>query len=282
MILVTGATGNVGGHVVSQLLDRGVAVRALTRDPAAASLPDGVEAVRGDLADPASLDAALDGVETVFLLWPTLAADHAAAAAVERIAGRARRVVYVSARGVSDDLERAPGSILGSHAYLERLIRGAGVEWTFLRPGGFAVNTLLWAPEIRATGVVRRSHGAAGRALIHERDIATVGVLALTEDGHAGAAYELTGPETLTQAEQVAAIGEAIGRPVRWEEVPPENTLRDLVANGMPAAMAESIVAAHNAMVTSPETTTATFEKVTGVPATPFRQWAIDHADDFR
>lgn len=221
MILVTGATGNVGRQTVSQLLDAGTDVRALTRDPASAALPEGVEAVRGDLADPASLDAALDGVESVFLVWPTLSADDSAAAAVARIAAYARRVVYVSARGVSDDLERAPGSILGSHAYLERLIRPSGLEWTFLRPGGFAANTLMWAAQIRGTGAVRWVHGTAARSLIHERDIAAVGVRTLTGTGHGGAAYELTGPQTLTQIEQVAAIGEAIGRPVRWEELSP-------------------------------------------------------------
>ncbi|WP_406311773.1 NAD(P)H-binding protein [Streptosporangium sp. NBC_01639] len=282
MILVTGATGNVGRQTVSQLLDAGTDVRALTRDPASAALPEGVEAVRGDLADPASLDAALDGVESVFLVWPTLSADDSAAAAVARIAAYARRVVYVSARGVSDDLERAPGSILGSHAYLERLIRPSGLEWTFLRPGGFAANTLMWAAQIRGTGAVRWVHGTAARSLIHERDIAAVGVRTLTGTGHGGAAYELTGPQTLTQIEQVAAIGEAIGRPVRWEELSPETARQQLVGQGMPAPMAEGIISAHAQMAALPETVTSTVEEVTGAPATPYHRWAADHADDFR
>ncbi|WP_326825951.1 SDR family oxidoreductase [Streptosporangium sp. NBC_01756] len=241
MILVTGATGNVGRQAVSQLLDAGADVRALTRDPASAALPEGVEAVRGDLADPASLDAALDGVESVLLVWPTLSADDSAAATVERIAAHARRVVYVSARGVSDDLERAPGSILGSHAYLERLIRPSGLEWTFLRPGGFAANTLMWAAQIRDTGAVRWVHGTAARSLIHERDIAAVGVRTLTGAGHGGAAYELTGPQTLTQIEQVAAIGEAIGRPVRWEELSPETARRRDAEGSEPTRPARAV-----------------------------------------
>ncbi|MFC4591071.1 NAD(P)H-binding protein [Sphaerisporangium corydalis] len=283
MILVTGATGNVGRHVVSLLLDAGREVRALTRDPGSARLPKGAEVVRGDLADPSTLGAALDGAESVFLVWPTLSADHAAPATIEALAGRARRVVYLSGRGVrDDDLAPEPGSILGSHVAVERLIRRFAGEWTFLRPGGFAANTLMWAAQIRDTGVVRWAHGGASRALIHERDIAASGVIALTGAGHDGAAYELTGPRTLTQIEQVTAIGQAIGRPVRWEELPHATVVRELLGQGWPAAVAEGVLSAHAGMVAVPETTTSTVEKLTGAPATPFESWARDHAADFR
>ncbi|MER5646058.1 NAD(P)H-binding protein [Streptosporangium sp. NPDC002524] len=292
MILVTGATGKVGGQAVSQLLDAGAAVRALARDPASAALPEGAEVVRGDLADPATLDNALDGVEAVFLVWPTLSADHAAPATVKAIAGHARRIVYLSAQGVPDPApgvpEPDPDSILGSHVLMERLIERSGLEWTFLRPGGFAANTLMWASQIRDTGTVRWIHGAASRALIHERDIAAAGVSVLTGTGtgtvtgHAGARYVLSGPEPLTQIEQVTAIGEAIGRPVRWEELSPEVARRGLLDQGWPPAVAEEMVDAYAQMVTSPEPVTSTVRELTGRPATPFRQWAADHADDFR
>ncbi|MDH2427484.1 NAD(P)H-binding protein [Sphaerisporangium sp. TRM90804] len=282
MILVTGATGNVGRHVVSQLLDAGAAVRALTRDPASARLPGGAEVVRGDLGDPGSLDAALEGVASVFLVWPTLSADRAAPAVVEAIAKRAGHVVYVSANGTSADQEGVPGSILGSHAFLERLIEESGARWTLLRPSGFATNTLLWAPRIRATGVVRGAHGKAARSLIHERDIAAVGVRALTEDGHAGLRYVLTGPETVTMAEQVTLIGEAVGRPARWEELTRREAHREMVAEGWPASTAEEVLDAHAAMAASPEPVTSTVRDVLGRPAATFRQWAVDHAADFR
>ncbi len=287
MILVTGATGKVGGQAVSRLLDAGVAVRALTRDPASAILPEGAEVVRGDLADPATLGDALDGVESVFLVWPTLSADHAAPATIEAIAGHARRIVYVSARGVPDPApgapEQDPGSILGSHALVERLIERSGLEWTFLRPDGFAANTLMWASQIRETGTVRWIHGAASRALIHEGDIAAAGVSVLTGTGtgHAGARYVLSGPETLTQVEQVTVIGEAVGRPVRWEELSPEVALRGLLDQGWPPAAAEEMIDAYAQMVTSPAPATSTVEELTGRPATPFRRWAADHAGDF-
>jgi uncharacterized protein YbjT (DUF2867 family) len=281
MILVTGATGNVGRHAVAQLLDAGVAVRALTRDPASADLPTGVEIVGGDLADPASLHTALEGIESVFLVWPTLSADHAAPATISTIAEHARHIVYLSARGVSDEVEQDPGTILGSHARIERLIERSGPEWTFLRPGGFAVNTLMWASQIRDTGVVRWVHGKAARALIHERDIAAVGARALTGEGHGRAKYVLTGPETLTQIDQVRTIGEAIDRPARWEELAPKTARQEMVAQGWPASVAEAILDAHAQMVASPESVTSTVEKITGVPATSFHQWAIDHAHDF-
>ncbi|MER5622040.1 NAD(P)H-binding protein [Streptosporangium sp. NPDC002544] len=282
MILVTGATGKVGGQAVAQFLGAGAAVRALARDPASARLPEGAEVVRGDLADPGSLDAALDGVDSVFLVWPTLAADHAAPATIERITEHARRVVYLSARGTSDAPGQDPNSILGSHALIEGLIERSGAEWTFLRPGGFAANTLMWAAQIRGTGVVRWVHGAATRPLIHERDIAAAGVSVLTGTGHAGARYVLTGPEALTQVEQVTAIGEAIGRPTRWEELAPEIALRELLDQGWPAAAAEGIIDGHARMAATPESTTSTVEELTGAPATPFRRWVADHADDFR
>jgi uncharacterized protein YbjT (DUF2867 family) len=116
------------------------------------------------------------------------------------------------------------------HADIERLIERTGLAWTFLRASGFATNALWWAPQIRADGVVRAPYGAAVRSSIHERDIAAVAVRALTGDGHAGAQHLLTGPQALTQVEQVRAIGEAIGRPLRYEEIARETARQQLLA----------------------------------------------------
>jgi uncharacterized protein YbjT (DUF2867 family) len=232
-ILVIGATGNVGQQVVSQLLATGAAVRAFVRDPAAA-LPDGAEAVRGNLSEPETLEAALEGVGSVFLVWPFFSAEGAPAV-VDAIARHARRVVYLSSEGVRDDAEEQTDPINGFHADLERLIELSGLEWTFLRSAGLAANALGWAEEIRPGGdVVREPHGAAARSPIHERDVAAVAVRALTKDGHGGQKYVLTGPEVLTKAEQVRVIGEAIGRPLRFEEVPIEEARQEWVAAGLP------------------------------------------------
>jgi uncharacterized protein YbjT (DUF2867 family) len=204
-ILLTGATGSVGRHVAAGLIAKGLAVRVVVRNPVTADLPAGVEAMRGDLADPESLSTALVGVDAVFLLWPFFSAGGASEV-VDAIARNARRVVYLSAEAAVHD----PESVW---AIVERRIEESGLEWTFLRPTGFAKNTLAWADQIRL-GVVRGPYGEAARSLIDERDIAAVAVRALTEGGHAGKTYVLTGPETVTQAEQVRIIGEAIGRPV--------------------------------------------------------------------
>lgn len=273
-ILVTGATGRVGGQVLALLRRAGAPVRALARDPA--RLPAGVDAVRGDLSDPASIAAATDGAASVFLVFPTLRADPVAPAVVDALAEHAGRIVYLSAAGASDERD----GILGSHGRLERLIERSGVEWTFLRPSGFAANTLAWADQIRRGDVVRWFHGAASRSLIHEYDIGAVAVRALTEDGHVGARHHLTGPGTLTQVEQVHAIGTAIGRPLRFQQLPPEEARRTLFAD-FPPAVAESIMDTHADMIRHPEPVTTTVADLTGRPARTFPQWAADHAADF-
>jgi uncharacterized protein YbjT (DUF2867 family) len=276
MILVVGATGNVGREVVSQLLDVGVAVRAMTRDPDTAELPAGVDVVRGDLSDPVALEAQLDGVDAVFLIWPFVAVQQAtdlAPVVMDAIARHARRIVYLSAHAAEQ-----PGTFW---AIVEDAIEGSGAEWTFLRPSGFAANTRMWAEQIDRGDVVRWPYGAAARSLIHERDIAAVAVRALIEEGHAGARYVLTGPTTVTQAEQVRAIGQAIGRPLRWEEVPPGAVRDDLAAAIGDASFADGALDAWAGFVEEPELVTSTVQDVTGEPARTFGQWATDHAADF-
>ena len=280
MILVTGATGHVGRHVVSQLLRTGAAVRALTRNPDSAGLPGGVDVVRADLSVPDTLDACLDGVEAVFLVWPFLPSD-VAPAILDAVTKHARRIVFLSSWSVRDDLEQQTDPISAFHADIEHLIEQSGLEWTFLRCSGFATNTLRWALQIRADGVVRWVYGAAARSLIHERDIAAVAVRTLTGDGHGAAKYVLTGPQRLTQVEQVHTIGEVIGRPLRYEEIPPEAARQQMLTEGWPPSVVDGILNAHAEFVTTPELVTPTVEEVTGAPARTFREWARDHVGDF-
>jgi uncharacterized protein YbjT (DUF2867 family) len=268
-VLVTGATGTVGREVLAQLLDVGAGVRVLTRDPTAARAPVRVEVARGDLRDPDSLRAPLRGVRSVFLVWPFATAEGLPAV-IGMIAEHARRVVYLSSAAVRDHERQA-----------ERLIERSGLEWTFLRPHAFAANALRWAGQIRAEGVVREPYGAAAMPPIHERDIAAVAVRALLGDGHVGAAYELTGPESLTQAEQVRVIGEATGRPARWEEAPPEAARRRMLDGGWPPAVVEDVLRTQARLVAEPRTATSAVEEITGIPARPFRSWAIEHAHAF-
>jgi uncharacterized protein YbjT (DUF2867 family) len=283
-ILVIGATGNVGRHVVSGLLEAGARVRALTRDPDAAALPAGADVVRGDLSGPDGpdgLEAGLDGVGSVFLVWPFGTAEGAPPV-LEAVGKYARRIVYLSSMGVREDLERQADPITQFHADIERLIERSGLEWTFLRPGGFATNTLGWAQQIRAGDVVRWPFGAMARPLIHERDIAAAAVHALIDDGHGGAKHVLTGPEALTQVEQVHAIGVALGRPLRFEETPREAARQQLIAAWGDASLADGALTGWARMMDEPEPVTHTVAELTGRPARTFGEWAIDHAADFR
>ena len=283
--MVTGATGHVGGQVVRLLAGEGVRVRALSRDPAAASaaLPPEVEVVGGDLTAPDTLTAALDGADAVFLVFPSVTADASARSLVRALTGQVRRIVYLSAAGVPstpDPRAEPGGGILASHAHLEGLIAAAATEHTFLRASGFATNTLGWAAQLRRSDVLRWFHPDARRALVHEADLAAVGVRALTEDGHAGRAYHLTGPEQLTQAEQLAAIGAAVGRELRFEVVDPAEVGPDLFPD-LPAEVVGGIVAGHAAMVAHPEPATDVVSRLLGRPALSYARWARDHARDF-
>ncbi|WP_030670626.1 NAD(P)H-binding protein [Streptomyces sp. NRRL B-1347] len=280
-ILVTGATGKVGGAVVAQLRAAGVPVRALVRGEA--EFPEGVQAVRGDLGDPASLGAALEGVDAVFLVWPFLSADGASDV-IDVIGKHARRVVYLSSAGVQDGggKEEAGEAITMFHTELERLVEASGLEWTALRPTGFAGNTLGWAQEVRATGAVRAPLAGLARPLIHEADMAAVAVQALTTDALLGARPVITGPELVTQERQVALIGEAIGRPVRFDEVTLEEAVEQMKAAGYPAELVEAVLPAQAKMIDHPEPVNDEVERITGTPARSFREWAVDHAADFR
>src|SRR3954447_25921730 len=250
MILVTGATGKVGRNVVAGLLERGAAVAALARDPERADLPAGVQVVRGDLAKPDELEGQLNGVDEVFLVWPFLKSDGAEQV-VHTLARTARRIVYLSAEAAG----RRPDSFW---AAVERAVENSAAEWVLLRPTGFAANTVMWAEQIRRGDLVRWVYGQAARSLIDERDIADVAVLALTEQPHVGARYILTGPATITQAEQVQEIGKALGRNLRWEEIPPQDVQGEL--SGIPATALDTWAS----FVASPEVVTDTVPDLTG------------------
>ena len=283
-ILVIGATGNVGRQVVSQLPATGAQVRALARNPHTAGLPPHVDLVRGDLTLAETLDECLDGIDAVFLVWTAPAA--AVAPALERIVWHTRRIVFLSSpyKTAHPFFQRPqPNPITALHTEIERLIETSGCQWTFLRPGMFAANALWWwAPQIRAGGdVVRWPYLGAPTAPIDERDIAAVAVRALCEDGHAGAEYVLTGPQSLSQFEQIAIIGGVIGRALRIEEMSPEDA-RDELLTVFPAFVVKMLLDAWAGAIGQPALVTSTIAEITGAPARTFRDWAADHAAEFR
>lgn len=276
-ILVSGATGMVGRHVVAELVQTGQRVRALTRTPSAASLPDGVEVVGGDLTDPSSLEASLDGVDRMYLLPVGRAARDVVAAA--KRAGVTRIVVLSGALADTDDSE-------DGYLAVERAVEDSGLEWTYVRPGEFAANWLDWAPSIKEGRVVRRPYGAAVTQPTHEADIATVAATVLVEDGHAGRTYTLAGPEALTTVAQVETIGAAIGAMVRFEELDPAEARAEWIGNGYPQTFVDWILAMWGESARDPAPTNEEWAgvvpRLTGRPAQTFAQWATDHAADFR
>jgi len=279
-ILVIGATGNVGRQVVSQLIAANVRVRALARNPDSANLPSQVEIVRGDLTIPATLDPSLDDVDTLFLVWQAPAT--AVAPALARITKRVERVVFLSApHRTPHPFFQQANPVATMHAEIERLIEAAGLQWTFLRPGMFASNTLLWwAPQIRAGNTVRWPYAEAPTAPIHERDIAAVAARMLCEEGHDGEDHVLTGPQSLSQAEQVSIIGEGIGRPLRFEEITPNEARRDLLTMMTPPVI-DMLLNAWAAALGQPAFLTPAVAEITGTSALTFGDWVSDHAAEF-
>jgi uncharacterized protein YbjT (DUF2867 family) len=266
-ILVTGATGNVGRLVVDELLAAGARdVRALTADPKRAALPAGVEVVVGHLGRPEAVRRALEGVERLYL---APAPQHAAAVtALARDAG-VRRIVDLT------------GPVDGWWHDIEGHVEKSGAAWTHLRPGEFMANALDWAEQIRTTGQVRDGYPQAANAPIDLGDIAAVATVALLEDGHEGRSYELTGPESLTRAARVAAIGAALGREVPYVELTHEESVADRIS-GMGEETARWYVDGMALLVEHPQQALPTVAEITGRPATTFAQWAVANVEAFR
>jgi uncharacterized protein YbjT (DUF2867 family) len=281
-ILVIGGTGNVGRHVVDQLRATGAQFRVMTRDPDAAGFPSQVKVVRGDLTLPETLRPCLEDVDTVFLVW--VAAPTAAAGALERIARNARRIVFLTAPlKTPHPFFQQPNPSRDIAERIERLIETSGLAWTFLRAGMFAGNARhFWGPQIRTSGIVRWPYLDASTAPTDERDLAAVAVRVLCEAGHASAEYVVTGPQSLTQAEQVHIIGRAIGRSLRIEEISPVEARSELLPVLGSATFVNMLLNAWAAARGQPAFVTSTCEEVTGAPARRFLDWATDHASEFR
>lgn len=282
MILVTGATGTVGGTVVRLLSDARVPLRALVRRHAQAkefALPC-VETVFGDFRDPGSLGNALQGVDTALLITPFLPDQdilQTAFVAEARSAG-VRRIVKLSCTGADPASKTGP---FRQHGVVEASIQASGMDYTFLRPTGFLQNLLGSAISI-AQGMLLAPMGDAAVALVDARDVAGVAARTLTDPRCAERVYELTGPKSVTYADIAAELTEAIGRPVRYVEISPRDFRESLVAYAVPEWMADGmneIFAAFRAGAA--KQVTDTVSQLLSRPANSMRAFAKEHARKF-
>ncbi|WP_326622840.1 NAD(P)H-binding protein [Streptomyces decoyicus] len=279
MIVVTGATGNVGRPLTRALIEAGEQVTAVSRH--AAAVPDGVRHAAADLAEPASLTPALDGAKALFLL---LSGDlHAPGARPADIIGLAqvsgvRRIVLLSSQGVAT---RPLGPSRVAMRALEDALRESGLEWAVLRPGGFASNALAWAESVRTQRAVAAPFGDVGVPVIDPADIAEVAAACLLDDRHTGGVYELTGPEVITPRQQAEAIAAELGSPVRFHELTRDEA-KAAMTQFVPAELADDtldIIAAPNPaeLRISPNV-----ERVLGRAPSPFNGWVARNIAAFR
>lgn len=275
MILVTGATGNVGSEVVRALLAIGEPVRALVRR-LDGGVPSEAERALGDLNDPASLEASLRGVSGLFLLSGYR--DMPGLLARARDAGVGRVVLLSGGGAVASDLDNAMSRY---QVASEEAVREAGIASTILRPYAFMSNALRWADQVRAGDVVKLPFAGVAIAMIDPRDIARVAVAALLAEGHDGQAYRLSGPEPLLPADLVRIVGEALGRELRFQ-VQTDDEARAEMEASMPADYVQAFFRFYVDGTLDESTVLGTVERVTGSAPRSFREWAQEHAERFR
>ncbi|MFE2726782.1 NAD(P)H-binding protein [Kitasatospora sp. NPDC059327] len=281
MIVVTGATGNIGRTLVPLLAGAGEEVVAVSRQPRPAALPAGVRHARADVGDAASMRPVLDGADALFLLLggdlngrgesPKALLDAAGAAGVER-------VVLVSSQ-INATRPQAP-----SHTRLrefETAVRESGLAFTVLRPGGFASNAFAWAESVRTERTVFAPFGDVALPVVDPADIAEVAAAALREDGHAGRTYELTGPEAVSPRRQAAVVSEALGEPVTFVELSRERAHGHL-ARFMPEEVIDGTLDILGVPVPAEQAISPDVATVLRRPARPFDAWVARNLPAFR
>ncbi|MFA7765838.1 SDR family oxidoreductase [Streptomyces sp. NRRL S-448] len=279
MIVVTGATGNIGRPLTQALTEAGRQVTAVSRHTT--EVPDGAVHVVADLAEPSGLKPVLAGAKALFLL---LSGDlHAAGASPadiigEAAAGGVRRIVLLSTLGVAT---RPFGPTRIAMRELENTLRESGLEWTVLRPGGFASNALWWAESVRAQQVVAAPFGDVGVPIIDPADIAAVAAACLLDDRHTGGVYELTGPEVITPRQQAKAIAAALGSPIRFHELTRDEA-KAAMAQSMPAELADDTLDILGSPSPAELRVSPDVQRALGRAPRPFADWAARNVAAFR
>ncbi|MGF6884781.1 uncharacterized protein YbjT (DUF2867 family) [Nocardia sp. GAS34] len=276
MILVTGASGNVGGALVEQLAAAKRPVRALVREPGGAAVPPGVQIVEGDLNRPDSLSDAFTGVTGLFLLGGF--ADMPAVLARARAAG-VEHVVLLSSRSVVGG--RPDNAVVGMHLTGETAVRESGIDWTFLRPSGFMSNTFEWTQQLREGDVVRAPFAEVPIAAIDPRDIAAVAATVLIAAEHYGHSYALSGPTALLPEDRLAILAETLGRPLRFE-AQPDDEARAEMSRTTPARYVDAFFRFFVDGEFDDSAVLPAVRDLTGRRPHTFEEWALHHASAFR
>lgn len=276
MIVVTGATGNVGRPLVRALAAAGEKVTAVSRGASAPDVPTGVRHVRADLGDPKSLEPALEGAEALFLLTSgellSRGIGYLSGVLDAARAGGVRRVVLLSSQGVGT--RRHPPE-------LEETVKRSGLEWTVLQPGGFDSNAFAWAETVRARRVAAAPFGDVTLPTIDPDDIAEVAAMTLRTSGHGGSTYVLTGPASVSPRQQVAAIGDALGEPVRFVEQTREEARAQMLGY-MPEPVADATLGVLGTPTVEEQRVSPDVERILGRPGRTFAQWAERNVAAFK
>jgi (4-alkanoyl-5-oxo-2,5-dihydrofuran-3-yl)methyl phosphate reductase len=281
MILVTGATGNIGSELVKLLVAKGLPVRVISRDEKKVShLDPAVQRVIGDRHDPSVVRKAAQGADKVFMLAVIFDKNHEADRLLieEAKQAGAGQIVMISSGTV-----RIENNLIGRlHREKEELIEQSGISWTFPRPGGFMSNSLQWADTIKSQSKVFNPMGKGKTAPISPYDIAGVAAVALTSAGHEGKAYDLTGAELLSTAEQVEILSKVLGKPIDCVDVPVEVAAERAIASGLPEALVESLAELWvQIRKEAGAFQTNEVERLTGRPAQAFETWCREHRSAF-
>jgi uncharacterized protein YbjT (DUF2867 family) len=281
--LIIGATGTVGRQLVSELLATHNKIRALVRNPDSANFPPAVEKFRGDLTAPESLDPALKNIDAVFLVWT--APSSTAPAVIDRIAKNTKRLIFLTApHQTPHPFFSHPNPLTAMLAGIERHIESTPLQSTFIRPGMFASNCVSWwGSAFRNSEIVRWPLLQAPTAPIDPRDIAAVAAHVITDpqpQSHTAKNYVITGPESLTQLEQLQIIADTIGCPLRYEDLSADQA-RSALVPPFPLPVMNMLLNAWTAALPQPAYVTTTVADLLGRPAHTFHSWARHNASAF-
>ncbi|WP_040981286.1 NAD(P)H-binding protein [Oceanobacillus jeddahense] len=270
-ILVTGATGTVGRHIVEQLVNKGVKVRAISRNPEQANLPESVDVVTGNLMSPETLIPAFQDVTALYLITSS-----------DKTDATLETNPYVVELAEKAGIQSVSLLTVYGDGPVEQAIKNSLLEWTFIQPVGFMANAIDdWQESIRKEGVVRKLGGETRGAIIHEADIAAVFVETLLENGHQGNFYTLTGPEALSTIEQVEIISKCIGKEIKFEELTEEEARSEWKKIGLDEESIDFMVQMSKNPLEIGYTVLPTVEEVTGRPPKTFAEWVSEHKSDF-